>query len=116
MTKAEFVSKLEEMKRRGRKLLIIAVVIFLAINGTGIYLLAAGPRNRNGFLIYALVLMGVWAAAALAILYRIRREVAVYSPKCPGCGKPITWREQASVMVNSTCPFCKAKVIDDGGA
>jgi hypothetical protein len=118
MTQSEFISKLDEMKRRGRGLFAFAFTFVIAINSAGVYWLHffRVHRNSSKFWVWGVILMGIWLGAVSGILFCFKRHVKCNAPKCPSCDKPLTFRERARVLAGKQCPFCEAQVINELGA
>src|SRR5436305_830090 len=99
MTESEFVSKLGEMKRRGRGLLVFGVSIFIAMDAMAVYwLFFYRTHSRSYVLVSGAILMMGWGVAAATLLYCFKRQMIRDAPRCPVCNKSLTWSERARVV------------------
>lgn len=114
MTRDELVRQLEELKSRGRSVLFVGFPLVLLFElPIVIYLFEvqrAQPHSRStayvGLLGLALSFL-IW----MVFLVILRRTTVKYSPSCPICAKPITWRERSEVLGSGRCPRCKAQLF-----
>jgi len=118
MTKAEFDTQLDEMKRRGHGLVVSAWVVVIALDTALVWWLISyrgHVSNRPAF-ISSLILMILWGISIGALFFCFKRHAVRYSPKCSVCHKPLTRRQRAQVFASRQCPFCQAQIINEPGA
>ncbi len=118
MTQSEFISQLDDMKKRGRKLIAFGLVVSFVSAASAFYwfFFYRPSASKTGLLISTAVYMIVWGLACALVVFSLRRHATLYSPKCPACNRPLTWGERASVLDDKQCPFCHAEVIREPGA
>jgi hypothetical protein len=102
MTQLEFISQLDDMRKRARPLMVFVWVVVIALAAEAFYwLIYYGPQaNRAGILISSAIYMIVWGISGGVLVFCLKRHKARYSPKCPTCNKPLTWRERAQMIVS----------------
>jgi hypothetical protein len=117
MTQSEFTSQLDDMKKRGRKLMafVWVVVIALAVAAFWWVIFYRPKASSTAVLISGAVYMLVWCVSGGVLVFYLKRHTALYSPKCPTCNKSLTWRERPSVLTSKQCPFCHAQIIYERG-
>lgn len=118
MSQSEFISQMDEMKKRGRKPMALAWMVTILLAAAGFYwaLYYRPNASKTGVLVSGALYMVVWGVSCGVLVFYLRRHVAVYAPKCPACRKSLTWRERASVLADKQCPFCHAEIIHECGA
>jgi hypothetical protein len=118
MTQTEFISQLDETKKRGRGLLYSAFIVIMGINAAVFYwaIVYRVQSSRSHFLVSGVVLTALWSVAAGGFILLFKRHSLRFSPRCPACHKQLTWRERDTVVESKKCPFCQMRIIHESGA
>lgn len=110
MTESQFDVQMNVAKRRIRKLIVLAVAMFILLNAAGILLMMRLYSKPNGVLLVAVGVVAVWTFTAGALFVSFKKAVRDF-PVCPSCRGVLTERERAQVFASKKCPFCSTAII-----
>ncbi|MGE5823084.1 MAG: hypothetical protein ACM36A_00665 [Bacteroidota bacterium] len=111
MTQAEFISRLDELKRHARPVFWWgAALVFLFEALVIYYILHLYPHARAALPWYFAGFI-VMFAAVIAFAVLLRRITVRFAPACPACGAPATWRDRAQVLSSGRCPKCGSEFV-----
>ena len=116
MLRVDFISQLDELKRRLRPVVYggwaLVFLFDLAVICYIFYRFPPRARNLEGLLWYvAGFVITSMTFVALAIV--VRRTIARHAPACPGCGSRATWRERPQILSSGRCPKCGTEFVQD---
>lgn len=110
MTESQFDVQVNLAKRRIRKLIVLAVAMFILLNAAGILLMMRLYSKPNGVLLVGVGVVAVWTVTAGALFISFKKAVRDF-PTCPSCRGVLTERERTHLVSKRTCPFCQAPIM-----
>ena len=116
MTKTEFITRQQALKRADTFLSYISLIMFLVGFPTTVVVrnwIREKPPSVQGWMLFGYLFFAIMFAAGIAFLigrsfvYPDRRGVA-----CPACGKPLVRTAGEVALASGHCGYCGAEVFD----
>ena len=113
MFRADFVSQLDLLKRRGRLVVYGGIGVALPFNAFVVFetFRRFPPREHNPEAVpWYLAALVITSIPVLALWIVFRYVVARYAPACPSCHARATWIERDEILSSGRCPKCGAEL------
>lgn len=115
MTRQEFISRQEALRKSGNKIGIVFLVVFFGflLGGIPIGDLADHGKTVPG-IIFVFGFFGFLIGFLLFLRRFKKRHQKRFNLSCPSCGKPLLGVISQVAIATGNCGYCGARVFDEG--